>query len=286
MDTTKVPVGKSLGPRASFCDPGEIAAFARAINDDNPMYQDGRAVPPTYAVVPIFDTFLSLGQPGEDATAGGRGAGHGEHELFIHRPIRPGETLHTTAEMGPVVTSKAGMNVFVKLTSLDDDGQPVIEQYWSSMYVGPVSGGDQGGEMPDHLFPEEARSRKVGTMVLGTTLDQTFRYAGASGDRAIIHVNDQVADYVSGGRGKFLQGMCSLGVVSRALVALAGGGDPRRIRRIAVRFQRYVFPGQDIEVSVYDVGPGPGGRHVYAFEAASGGETALRHGLVEVDPVE
>ena len=230
---------------SNYCDPGEIAAFGYAINDDNPMYQDGRATPPTYAVVPAFEVFLSMAteMPAE-STEGGRGAGHGEHELFIRRPIRAGETLSTTAEVASVVTSKAGMNVFTKLTSVAEDGETVIEQYWSTMYLGPTTGGDQGMAMPDHTFPEEARGRMVGTMVVRTTADQTFRYAGASGDRAIIHVNDKVGDLVSGGRGKFLQGMCSLGIASRPLVALAAGGDPNRVKRIAVRFARYIFPGQ------------------------------------------
>lgn len=38
-----VPSGVKKRPR-----PLEIAAFALAINDDNPLYRDGRAVPPTY----------------------------------------------------------------------------------------------------------------------------------------------------------------------------------------------------------------------------------------------
>lgn len=52
MDTSKVPLGERSGPFVNYCDPGEIAAFALAINDDNPLYRDGRAVPPTYPVVP------------------------------------------------------------------------------------------------------------------------------------------------------------------------------------------------------------------------------------------
>jgi acyl dehydratase len=167
--------------------------------------------------------------------------------------------------------------------SVDDDGQLVIEQYWSSIMTGEATGGNQGGEMPDHIFPEEARSRKVGTMSLPTTYDQTFRYAGASGDRSSIHVSDQAA--IRGGRPrKFNQGALSLGIASRALVALAAGGEPGRIKRIAVRFSRYAYPGDDIDVSVYDVGPTSDGVHAYAFEVASVGNTVLRNGWVEVTP--
>jgi acyl dehydratase len=285
MDSTKVPLGEHAGPVANYCDPDEIVAFARAINDDNPLYLDGRAVPPTYAVVPVFEVFrgVAASLPPE-ATAGARGGGHGEHDLYIRKPITPGMVLHTTAERHSVVVSKAGMNVFTKLMSVDDDGEPVIEQYWSAIMSGEATGPNRGPEMPDHTFPEEARSRPVGSMILPTTRDQTFRYAGASGDRLPIHVNDQLAMKL-GRPGKFNQGACTLGITSRALVAFAAGGDPRRIRRVAVRFSRYAYPGNDIEATVYDAGPTPEGLHAYAFEATSAGESVLRHGLVEVTPL-
>jgi acyl dehydratase len=283
MDSTKVPWGDRTEPFVHYCDPDEIAAFALAINDDNPMYQDGTAVPPTYAVVPVFRAFTSLPPIPPEAVTGGRGAGHGEHELFIRKPIAPRMSLHTTADRFSAVVSKAGMNVFARLMSVDDDGDLVLEQYWSSMNVGETTGGNQGPTLPDHTFPEEARSSLVGTMTLTTTRDQTFRYAGASGDRATIHVNDASAAQM-GQRGKFLQGALSLGLTSRALVQLGADGDPRRVRRVAVRFSSYVFPCQDIEVSLYDLGETAEGLHGYAFETISEGRTVLRHGRVEVAP--
>jgi hypothetical protein len=35
MGTSKVPLGEPSGPFLNYCDPGEIAAFALAINDDS-----------------------------------------------------------------------------------------------------------------------------------------------------------------------------------------------------------------------------------------------------------
>jgi acyl dehydratase len=284
MDSTKVPLGQQAGPSANYCDPDEIVAFALAINDDNPLYLDGQAVPPTYPVVPVFDVFRGLvSDLPKAATEGARGGGHGEHDLYVRKPITPGMVLHTTADLYAVEVSKAGMNVFTWLISVDDDGEPVIEQYWSSIMVGEVTGGNQGPAMPGHLFPEDARERPVGKVSLATTRDQTFRYAGASGDRSIIHVSDKAAQAMGQPR-KFNQGACSLGIASRALVALAAGDDPRRIKRVAVRFSRYAFPGNDLEVSVFDAGPTPEGLHGYAFEVTSAGQSVLKNGLVEVAP--
>jgi acyl dehydratase len=83
---------------------------------------------------------------------------------------------------------------------------------------------------------------------------------------------------------KFNQGLCTLGVASKALVDLAAGGDPRRIRRVAVRFTSPTFPGDDIEVAVYDNGTTDEGLRSFAYEATSAGSSVLRHGRVEVEP--
>jgi acyl dehydratase len=288
MDSTKLTLGEQFGPVESYCDPGEIAAFALAINDDNPMYQDGRAIPPTYAVVPGLQPFLATASTTilpPQALEGGRSAGHGEHDLYIHRQVPPGTVLYTSAQLNSIVVNKIGMNLVSRVTSVDDEGRLVFEQYWSTMMKGPVTGGDQGPEPADHAFPQEARSRHVATVDLATTPDQTFRYAGASGDRSGLHVDDRVANERLGGKqGKVLQGACTLGIASRALVAIAAGGDPRRITRLAVRFSRNVFPGDDISVSVYDVGATAGGGHAFAFEATVEGRMVLRNGRVEVSP--
>jgi acyl dehydratase len=285
MDTTKVPLGATYGPIESYCDPGEIAAFGLAINDDNPMYQDGRAVPPTYALVSGLDPFFGVMEIPLEATEGGNAAGHGEHDLYIHSIPKPGTVLRTTSEVSSVVVNKVGMNIFSRLTHVDEAGNLVYEQFWSTIHVGPVIGGNQGRLIPDHTFPAAARSRRIGTMVLGTTADQTFRYAGASGDRSLPHVSDRVGQDRSGKRGKIMQGACTLGIATRALVAMAAGGDPNRIRRVAVRFSRYAFPGDEITVSVYALDRQPNGRDAYAFEAISNGDYVLRNGLVEVDPI-
>jgi len=283
MDTTLVPLGPPADPVAAFCDKDEIYAFALAINDDNPLYLSGAAVPPTYAVVPVFRAYLDLASLPAPAAVGMRGGVHSEHDLYIHSPIQPGTHLRTVAERWSVTTSKPGMGVAVRLTSTDDHGALVLEQYWSTLFLGEVTGGDQGPVLADHSFPDTARDRPVGTAVVHTTRDQTYRYAGASGDRAIIHVSDESASAMGFPR-KFNQGLGTLGVTSRGLVELAAGGDPRRVRRIAVRFSAPTFPGDDIEVSVFEAGRTVDGRLAYAFEAVSAGRTVLRHGRIEVDP--
>jgi len=282
MDSTKVPLGVKSDPFDKFVDPDNVIAYALASNDENPLYLSGEAVPPLYAVAIAWTAFMSLPPLPPEATEGVRGGVHGEHDLYIKKPVVPGSWLHTVGERSGIVCSSAGMNVFAKLVTTDDDGDVVLEQYWSSLMRGTPSGGDQGTPPAEHNFPEASREHLVGSVSLPTTRDQTFRYAGASGDRAPMHVDDEVARSL-GFPGKFNQGLCTLAVTSRGLIELAAGGDPRRVRRVAVRFSSPVFPGNSIDLSVYDAGPVAAG-HAFSFEASSEGQVTLRHGLVEVAP--
>ncbi len=81
--------------------------------------------------------------------------------------------------------------------------------------------------------------------------------------------------------GVILHGMCTMALCARAVVDELAGGDPNRLRRLAVRFYRPVFPGNDLVTTMYDAGTA-GGRRVVAFEASSAGKVVVRDGRAEV----
>jgi acyl dehydratase len=281
MDSALVPLHRIAGPVTTYCDPDEVIAYARAINDPSPLYLSGETAPPTYAAVPATAAIVRAEQIPPEALRGSVGRVHGTYDLRIHKPITPAGHLHTTADRCAVTASTAGMSVTVRLLSHDDAGDLTVEQYWSTLMRGPVTGGDQGERLADFAFPESARANRIGSVSLPTTRDQTFRYAGASGDRTAMHVNDEAAKSAGFPR-KFNQGLLTLGVVTRGLVALTASEDPRRICRIAVRFTAPSFPGDDLEVSAYKIVTTEHGSRSYAFEAFSGTVAVLRHGRIEV----
>src|SRR3954470_21564139 len=73
------------------------------------------------------------------------------------------------------------------------------------------------------------------------------RYAGASGDFNPIHIDPEFAKAV-GLPGNILHGLYGRAQVARANVA-AAGGDPRKLRRLAVQFRGMGFPEQEIVVT-------------------------------------
>ncbi len=74
--------------------------------------------------------------------------------------------------------------------------------------------------------------------------EEIARYAEASGDRNPIHLDDDFARSV-GLPGIIAHGMLQMGLLANLAVA-AAGGDPRRIKRLSVRFAAMVEPGEEV----------------------------------------
>ena len=62
-----------------------------------------------------------------------------------------------------------------------------------------------------------------------------------------------------------LHGLATYGFAARALVSAIGGNDPNSLKFYAVRFTSPVKPGDALETSVWEVGPGPDGTTEVTF---------------------
>jgi acyl dehydratase len=96
-----------------------------------------------------------------------------------------------------------------------------------------------------------------------------------------IHVDDAMAKSV-GLPGIIAHGLCTMAMASQGVLRLAADSDPARLRRLAVRFAKPVFPGNDVVTTVYR-GAAADGRARFPFEASSAGQAVISHGLAEVD---
>ena len=106
------------------------------------------------------------------------------------------------------------------------------------------------------------------------------RYAGASGDFNPIHIDREFAQAV-GLPSNILHGLYGMAQVGRAVQA-AAGGDPRRVKRLAVQFRGMGFPEQEIVVSG-SVSSAEGDRAVVAVEAAQGDNRIIRNAEAELE---
>ena len=83
----------------------------------------------------------------------------------------------------------------------------------------------------------------MGSITQQIDTDQTYRYAEASGDNMPIHLDEEIAKSV-GLPGIIIHGLCTMAFTSWAAIQAVAGGDPTRLKRLAVRFSRPVLPGQ------------------------------------------
>lgn len=102
------------------------------------------------------------------------------------------------------------------------------------------------------------------------------KYAEVSGDWSAHHFDLQAAQQ-NGFPRPFLHGLCTMALCAQGVVQLAAGGDPDRVRRIAVRFASPTFVGEAVDVHVYVAG-----ELGVAFEAESAGALVVAHGRVEL----
>jgi acyl dehydratase len=106
------------------------------------------------------------------------------------------------------------------------------------------------------------------------------RYAGASGDFNPIHIDPDFAKQV-GLPGNILHGLYSMAQVARANTA-AVGGDPRKLKRLAVQFRGMGFPEQEITVSG-TVSEVRDGRLVIDTVAEQSGNQIIRNAQAELE---
>lgn len=275
-------LGQDYPERTDVIDGDRAKAYAKATNDDNPAYEAGKYAPPVFGVVPTWDAMGAVvGDlvPAESLMM----IVHGEQDMHFHQPLIPGRSLVTSASPFSIRVGSSGTRLTVKVTSRDEaTGDLVMEQYTTTFIRGMSDGESGGPDKPDHAFPDEARSNKVGELTVHVDDDQTFRYRDASGDQMPIHLDDEFAKAV-GLPGIIAHGLCTMAMNSQAVITTVAGGDPSRLRRLAVRFSKNVFPGDDVTTTIYEIGESDG-RQVYAFEAVtSRGELAITHGRAEVE---
>ena len=274
-----VVLGPRVGPFDGCLDADLVGAYAAATGDPSPLARAGQAVPPVAVVTQIWDAQTTARAellPPAMLAAATRGV-HGEHDVVLHRPIVPGEPLRTWVEGHS--SRPAGRNALITLRYLtvDRTDAPVAEQWWTTVYLDTTC--DPVGEPPPgHAFPELAREHPAGTYEIEVDEDMARRYAEVSGDWSPHHFDVDAARR-SGADRPFLHGLCTMALCAQGVVDLLAGGEPGRVRRLAVRFATPTPLGEVLRLRLYDAGVDG-----YAFEADCGGATVITHGWAELRP--
>jgi acyl dehydratase len=260
------------GPFPGTLDPAAIARYAAATNDTNAAVTAGVAVPATFPVILIFDAqWAANAAVPTSVYQSGRNGVHGEHEVLLHRPLVPGETLETFSEPYAVRTTRTGARVVLHMEQFGVDGALAVEHWWTIFFPGCDELADVGPEPPDHTFPEAAREHPVASVTQRVDADADWsahHFELESARRAGV-------DYV------FAHGLCTMAMCTQAAVGMVAGGDPSRVRRVAVRFASPTRLDAELTVEVFDASATEGAG-LYAFEATCADTAVIKHGRIEL----
>ncbi|MFZ5736083.1 MAG: MaoC/PaaZ C-terminal domain-containing protein [Pseudomonadota bacterium] len=212
------------------------------------VYEQDLQVLPSMSVV--------LGYPGfwlgnEDTGVDWRKVLHGEQSFEIFKPLPPKATVVGRSRVTGLFDKGAGKGA-VLLSERDvvdkATGELLCRLTSTTMLRGDGGFGGPSGPLPvPHALPDRAPdlSSRIATSSRAALL---YRL---SGDYNPLHADPEVARK-AGFDKPILHGLCSFGVVCRALVELCCDGDPTRLTKMQVRFSSPVYPGETIVTEVWN----------------------------------
>ena len=208
-------------------------------------YERNLKVLPSFAVVPVFSALGHLGAiPGVSINFAL--VLHGEQDVEIHRPIPTAAKIETTGRVAGLYDKGKAALIVLEVASRLEGGEPLFTNRFSIFARGEGGFGGDSGPKPGN----EAPSRAPDAVVESPTASHQALLYRLSGDKNPLHADPDFAK-MGGFDVPILHGLCSFGVVCKAVVDRLLEGAVDRVARYQARFAGVVFPGETIVTSMW-----------------------------------
>lgn len=207
----------------------------------------GTAVVPTFAVVaPLLRSKepVTLSYPGVEVDL--RTILHASQRVELHRPLTRAGAAITSTGVANIYDKGSAALLVVDTTAHDIAGVPL---WTSSMRMFSRGEGGFGGERGP-AGPPNPPDRAPDHVVATPTLPQQALWYRLLGDRNPLHSDPAVAT-AAGFPRPILHGLCTMGIVCRAVVDAVADGATDRVASVEVRFTGPVFPGETLRTSIW-----------------------------------
>ena len=213
-------------------------------------YEGDLVAVPSFGTIPPFAMMMSLGAiEGIDIELAR--VLHGDQALVVHSPIPTSGAVTQTGKVVDILDKGKGALIVLEVISvLEKTGEPLFTNR-SGIYVRGEGGfGGKSGSPSVNRAPD----RKPDEVVESETLpQQALLYRMSSGDKNPLHADPAFAALAGFDR-PILHGLCTYGIVLKAVIEAVLGGDPDEVAAYEARFTGHVFPGETLVTRIWEDG--------------------------------
>ena len=227
---------------------------------------------PTFSVIPGFEAVRPAMQgPGLDYKISRML--HGEQDLVVHNPLPPEASVVTTPAVEAVYDKGKAALLVLRAQTRAIDGTLLCTNRFRLFIRGEGGFGGDGGPAaePWEVSGDPALRAEV------ATLPQQAAIYRLSGDRNPLHIDPAFAARAGFDR-PILHGLCTYGMVCKAVVDRLLDGDTTAVGGWSARFAGSVYPGETLVVSAWKHDEG----FLVQAEVAERGVLALSHGALRL----
>lgn len=259
----------------------DLILYALGVGAGNPpispdelryVYEGDLRVVPTFGTIPPFDMMMSVGSV-EGLDINLAQILHGYQTLIVHSPIPTSASVTQAGRIVDIYDKGRGALIVLEVVSTSTEtGKPLFTNR-SGIYVRGEGGfGGDSGASATNLAP----AREPDHVVESPTLpQQALLYRMASGDKNPLHADPGFASFAGFDR-PILHGLCTFGIVNKAVVESALGGEPEQVETYSARFVGHVFPGETLVTRIWEEGD----RHLITAETKERGTTVLANAAI------
>jgi acyl dehydratase len=171
---------------------------------------------------------------------------HGQQEITVHRPLPTSATVTVSTRISDVHDKGKAALIVQESTAVDSSGEQLYTTRSSLFARGEGGFGGSRGPSSAVDLPDRAPD-----FVLDTpTLPQQALLYRLCGDRNPLH-SDPTFAAAAGFPRPILHGLCTYGIVCKAVVDGVLDGDVTRVASYSTRFAGVVYPGETLRTQVW-----------------------------------
>ncbi len=172
---------------------------------------------------------------------------HGEQAISVNGPIPTAARAAVTGRVAGVYDKGHAALVVLETEGHDDTGRLLFTNQYSLFFRGEGGFGGDSGPKAGAAAPERTADKVLEV----STFHQQAAIYRLSGDTNPLHIDPEYAK-LGGFDRPILHGLCTFGVVCKAVIDSVLSGDIEAVRGYRTRFAGVVYPGETLVIETWD----------------------------------